>query len=61
MVMSRLVCHPWEDCGWAPSPPRPQSWVVSLTFRRPQSHEKKKQTRHVNLRLNLARPPPLES
>lgn len=41
MVTPRLVCRPWEDCGWAPSPPWPQSWVVSLTFRRPQSHEKK--------------------
>ena len=56
MVMSRLVCHPWEDCGRAPSPPRPQSWVVSLTFRRPQSHEKKKtnQTRELAVELGQA-------
>lgn len=59
VVTPRLVCLPREDCRWAPSPPGPQSWAVSLTFRRPQSHGKKQnKTRHGNLRLNLARPPP---
>ena len=53
----RLVCHPREDCGRAPSPPWPLSMAVSLTYRRSEPSKKKtNQTRE--LAVGLGRPPP---
>lgn len=55
MVTPMLLCQPWEGGGGAPSLPGSQSLAMSLTCRKPQSHEGKSQ---VNLLLNSARSPP---
>lgn len=55
VVTPMLVCQPWEGGGGAPSPPGSQSLAMSLTRRKPHSHEGKSQ---VNLLLSSARSPP---